>query len=187
MTNTYQTATSNLSTNFDIPIEIAEFGIIFASVILFFFVTAGISKLFDLKKTKELKKLKELGKFKKVKEPAVPLDLTKGGESIDFLERLIREKYNYYMYLELLPIYLDRKIPEKNIIKEIKEKIYVSVVGSLTNEVKQEILRFFTERGIEIFVHEKIVIMMNETDFSAAERFSEAFREISLTNVSKLI
>ncbi len=115
------------------------------------------------------------------------IDLRKGQLAMDFLERLIREKYNYYMYLELLPIYLDRKIPEKNTIKNIKEKIYVSVVGSLTRSVKHEILNFFTEKGIEIFVNEKIIIMMNETDFRSAEKFTEAFREINANNVDRII
>ncbi len=115
------------------------------------------------------------------------IDLRKGQYSIDYLERLIKEKYNYYMYLELLPIYLDRKIPEKNVIRDVKEKIYVSVVGSITRQVKEEILTFFTEKGIEIFVHEKIVILINETDFRSAEKFTEAFREINLGNVDKLV
>ncbi len=115
------------------------------------------------------------------------INFVEGQQSIDFLERLIREKYSYYMYLELLPIYLDRKIPEKNTIKKIKEKIYVSVVGSLTKSVKLEILKYFTEKGIEIFVNEKIIIMINETDFRSAEKFTEEFREITVGNVSQLI
>ncbi len=115
------------------------------------------------------------------------IDLDEGQNAIAYLERLIKEKYNYYKYLELLPIYLDRKIPEKKIIKEIKEKVYVSVVGSLTHNVKKEILRFFTEKGIEIFVHEKIIIHMNETDLRASEKTTESFRELTVGNIDKII
>ncbi len=114
--------------------------------------------------------------FKKPKEikievPVVQteVDINKSQLLIGFIEKLTKEKYTYYMYLELLPIYLDGKIPEKNKVQEIKEKIYASVVGSLTTEIKQEFLKFFTEKGIEIFVHQRIIILMNETDMTASD------------------
>ncbi len=134
----------------------------------------------------KLKKTEKEIETEEVNEPA-EIDLTKGQLAIDYLERIISEKYNYYKYLELLPIYLDNKIPEKKVIKETKEKIYVSVVGSLTTEVKRELLKFFTEKGIEIFVHEKIIIHMNQTDFRASEKLTESFREITAGNVDKLM
>ncbi len=152
--------------------------IFFVAIVILIIVNKTID-MFDafINRKIEVEKLEEIK----------PVSLVKGQEAIDFIERLIKEKYNYYMYLELLPIYLDHKIPEKNKIKVIKEKIYVSVVGSLTRHVKSEILDFFTEKGIEIFIHEKIIILMNETDFRSTERFTESFREITANNVSQII
>jgi hypothetical protein len=110
-----------------------------------------------------------------------------GQDALNFLDRIIKEKYNYHLYLILLPIYSDNKIPEKKVINELKEKIYVSVVGSLTHPVKKEILRFFTEKGIELYVHERIVILMNETDFRAVDKFNEAFRDLNKNNIEKIL
>ena len=116
------------------------------------------------------------------------INLVKGQQSIDFLERLIKEKYNYHLYLTLLPIYMDKKIPEKKIIDTTKEKIYVSVVGSLTNQVKTEMLKYFTEKGIEIFIHEKIIILMNETDFKASDSIGQhLFSEIRDHDLKKIL
>ena len=126
-------------------------------------------------------------KEKEVHECTSEINVVEGMKVIDFLERIIKEKYNYHMYLTLLPIYMEKKIPEKKVITDLKEKIYVSVVGSLTKDVKHKILQFFTEKGIEIFIHEKIIIYMNETDFKSTEKFNEAFREITPSNVDKII
>ncbi len=156
---------------FGLDIATLEIGGVFLIVSIFFFF------LFRTKSTPVEAKT----------EDETEVDLIEGQQAIDFLERLIKEKYNYYLYLKLLPIYLDHKIPEKNIVEEVKSKIYVSVVGSLTRGVKNEILKFFTEKGIEIFVYEKIVILMNETDFQASDRFTEGFREINVGNVDKMI
>lgn len=126
----------------------------------------------DIIKKKEELILKEMEKCKP------KIDFTTGQKAMDYLDRLIKDKYQYYLYARFLPVYLDRKIPEKNIVNEIKEKIYVTVVGGLTQDVKQEILKYFTQKGIEIYINEKIMVYMNETDFKTAEKYYETFRDM---------
>lgn len=106
---------------------------------------------------------------------------------LDFLDRIIKNKYNFYMYTELMPIYLDQKVPEKRIVSELKEKIYVSVVGGLTIKTKKSILDLFTEKGIEIYIHERIMILMNETDFKTSGKFSEAFKDLNPRRMDGII
>jgi hypothetical protein len=115
------------------------------------------------------------------------IDFKYADDAIKFLDRIINEKYRYYMYVELIPIYLDKKIPEKKLIQTIKEKIYVSVVGGLTQETKKSILTFFNEKGIEIYIHEKIMILINETDFKASDKSGESFRDIKDRNISAMM
>ncbi len=162
--------------------EATQLGTALIVIFIFFVIATGVKKVieFSTRPKEPEPESKELIPIKEV-------DLTRGQVAMDFIDRLIQEKYNYYMYLELLPIYLDRKIPEKNVINKVKEKIYVSVVGSLSVDVKYEMLKFFTERGMEIYVNEKIVVMINRTDFKSAERFTESFREITPTNVGSII
>jgi len=123
---------------------------------------------------------------KEVTEIPRPISFKTGQEALDFLDRVIKEKYKFYMYTELYPIYLNNKIPEKTVVQEVKEKIYVSVVGSLSKQVKKEILNFFTERGIEIYTNEKIIILMNETDFSASN-LNGNFRDLKPYQVDTIM
>ncbi len=108
-------------------------------------------------------------------------------KALDFLDRVIKDKFDYYMYTTLLPLYLDNQVPEKKSMQELKVKIYVSVVGGLTTKTKRSILDFFTEKGIEIYIHEKIMIYMNKTDFKTAGKFGEAFRNIRPKNMDTLL
>ena len=88
---------------------------------LFIFITLGfISSIFfiilmvfvfEIYKTKSAQK-KSLLQYNQV------FNFKSGQEILDYLDRLIKEKYTYQLYANLLPIYLDRKIPEKNIVKE---------------------------------------------------------------------
>ena len=115
------------------------------------------------------------------------IDFRYASEAMSFLDKIIQEKYKFYMYSTLMPLYLDSKIPEKKMINEIKEKIYVSVVGSLTTETKKSILSFFTEKGVEIYIHEKIIGLMNETDFKASNKLNEKFKDIRGKKLDTLI
>jgi len=115
------------------------------------------------------------------------IDFQYSAQAMTFLDKIINEKFKFHLYTKLMPIYLDNQIPEKKTINEIKEKIYVSVVGGLTTETKRSILSFFTEKGIEIYIHEKIMILMNETDFRSTGKLNEAFKNIKSKNVEQLI
>jgi len=105
------------------------------------------------------------------------VDFKYASEAMNFLDKIIVEKYKFYMFSTLMPLYLDKQVPEKKIINEIKEKIYVSVVGGLTLETKKSILKFFTEKGIEMYTHEKILVLMNETDIRTSDKLNENFKD----------
>ncbi len=160
--------------------EEGQLGLLLVVIASAFLVTGIVKGLCRLFKRKPKTEVVEVIKTTNV-------NLNKAETAMDFLERLIKDKYTYYMYLELLPIYLANNIPEKNVIKKIKEKIYVSVVGSLTRPVKEEMLKFFTEKGVEIFVNEQIIILMNETDFRSAGKFTEAFRELNVNTIDQIL
>jgi len=128
-----------------------------------------------------------LNERKELKKKLDQIDFRYASEAMNFLDKIIQEKYKFYMYSTLMPLYLDNKIPEKKMINEIKEKIYVSVVGSLTTETKKSILSFFTEKGIEIYIHEKIIGLMNETDFKASNKLNEKFKDIRGKKLDTLI
>jgi hypothetical protein len=161
------------------PVIIASMILIIGSLL----ILSHLWSSFSSKRNKGDKGEKNEDETKEVKE----VDLKKALVALDFLNKIIKEKYNYYMYLDLLPVYIEKKIPEKKLIDKTKNKIYVSVVGSLSRSVKFEILNYFTEKGIEIYVNERIIILMNETDFESTEKYGGTFRNISPSNVQKLL
>jgi hypothetical protein len=141
-------------------------------------LTIGILiRLFLTKK--EIKKLKNI--------PLEKSDFKYNTSSLDFLDRLIENKYNFHMYTTLIPIYMDNKIPEKKVIHEIKEKIYVSVVGGLSQKTKLSILDFFTEKGIEMYIHERIMVLMNKTDFKTSGKYTEGFRDLKPNQMKNIM
>ncbi len=118
---------------------------------------------------------------------ASKIDFKYASEAMLFLDNLIQVKYDYHLYSTIMPIYLDKKIPEKKEIEQIKERIYVSIVGGLSPTTKKSILLFFNEKGIEIYIHEKIINLMNKTDFINSEKFKESFRDIKGDGINTLI
>ena len=115
------------------------------------------------------------------------IDFNYAKTTMDFLDRVIQDKFDYHLYNNILPIYLDKKIPEKKVISSIKEKIYVSVVGGLTPEVKKSILNIFTEKGIEIYINEKIMVLLNRTDYRATNSTKNTIDRMSDRDISKII
>jgi len=154
------------------PIELLIFGLGITALLLFRIISNRLSisnkTLVDLNI-----ELEEYNKHSNEK-----IDFKYAEQAMKFMDVIIYNKYKFYMYTILIPIYLDQKVPEKKLINDLKEKIYVSVVGGLTTQTKKSILNFFTEKGIEIYIHEKILVHMNETDFKTSGKYSEAFRDI---------
>jgi hypothetical protein len=159
-----------------------NFEVFLLVIIVILIINFIISKI-EIKKIKEENTNLNLS----IDEKSHKIDFKYTQVALDFLDRLIKEKYNFYLYTNLLPIYLDNKIPEKKLVQEIKEKIYVSVVGGLNPDTKKSILTFFTEKGIEIYIHEKIMILMNETDFRTSDKFKESFRNIDPKKVDVIL
>jgi len=113
------------------------------------------------------------------------IDFNKAQEGIQFLDNVIKDKFNYHKYSDLFPAYLDNKVPEKKLIHELKNKIYISVVGGLSQNAKNTYLRYFNQKGMEIYIHEKIMILMNETDFKSAGNPNNFFlKNINKNNIS---
>ena len=121
----------------------------------------------------------------KKKQPAPKIDMEEADKILNYLNRLIKEKYNYYMYLELLPLYMENKVPENKVIDSIKKKIYATVVGGFPHAMKQNILKYFTEKGIEVYINERILFYINQTDFKLNPE--ENFKGIKSGNLEKFM
>jgi hypothetical protein len=98
-------------------------------------------------------------------------------EALRFLDDQIQKKFEFYTYSQLLPLYHKNTIPEEKVIREIKDKIYIDIVGSFNLELKKEYQKFFTKQGVEIYINQTILILLNKLDFQLSEK--EPFNDIS--------
>ena len=107
-------------------------------------------------------------------------------DALEFINKITEEKFNFYLFGELLPLYQKSKIPETSVITEIKNSIYLSITASLTSDMKLEILKFFTKKGVEMHIHEKIMLLMNKIDYTLTSD-SKNFNEINPNNIHKIL
>jgi len=148
--------------------------IFFICVIVILFIFNIILKIENVDLTKKINNLQKIQK--EYLNTNKKVDFKYAEEAMNFLDKLIQEKYRFYLYSTMMPIYSNGQIPEKKEVKEIKNKIYLSIIGGLTTETKRSLLNFFTKKGIEIYIHEKIIGLMNETDFKVSNRNIEIFK-----------
>ncbi len=117
------------------------------------------------------------------------INMKEATEVLQYLNELITEKFNYHLHTKLLPLYISDKTPDISVIKEIKAHVYVSVTTSISSPMKKLILKYHPTKGIQILIHEKILTLINEVDFTMTKRknTSNAFKDININNVDQLL
>ena len=122
----------------------------------------------------------------KIETKITAVSVNEAQEVLVYLNALIQEKFNYHLYSKLLTTYSDNRVPEVKDIKKIKEHIYLSVTTSLAVGFKKTILRYHTVKGIEVIIHERVMTLLNEVDFTMTNK-KDGFKELNLKNLSKII
>jgi len=88
---------------------------------------------------------------------------------MDFLDDLIKDKYEYYLYKEILPVYLGNESNKKEKFNkekflQLKNFFFLDILKSLSKNVKIELMNLFTKDGIELYIHQKFATLFNKTD-----------------------
>ncbi len=94
-------------------------------------------------------------------------NLDDGLKAKDILDSLLESKFEYYMYKEILPLYLgnQRKAPITNEkFKELKNTFYQDIKLSLSPVLVRRLNYIFTPSGIGVYIHSKFATMFNKTD-----------------------
>lgn len=116
------------------------------------------------------------------------LNIKEASDIIKYLNELIQEKFNYHLHSKLLTLYIDGKIPEIKLIKSIKEHVYLSVTTSLSPEFKKLLLKYHTPKGIEVFIHERTMTLLNEVDFTMTKsKNTEQFKGVTPKNIDQIL
>ena len=114
----------------------------------------------------------------------IPADFDQSAKALQFLDRLIQKKIEVYYLTELLPVYNQNQIPENSLVKKIHDEIYLIITASITPKIKQEYLKFFTKKGIEMYIRQEITRILNKLDLENNNN-SEPFRDLK-TQINKI-
>jgi len=94
----------------------------------------------------------------------ISLDLNEAEKAKAFLDRVIKDKFEFYLVTEILPIYKSGKQLDKNQVEELKEQFFIDVSFLLTKETKKILKKYFNTDAIKIYIIEKFYTHLNKVD-----------------------
>jgi len=132
------------------------------------FVIAGAigSLFFTYRLYNENKELMKKKEDKKIIKENLFEDLKIGKESVEQLNNLVQEKFNYYLYKDILPVYVSSKTQKfnKEDFKKLKDKFYNDVLISVSPSLKKGLQKSLSPDGIGLLIHEKFGYLFNKVD-----------------------
>ena len=133
----------------------------FVSVLTIGYCWYKINKLSkQLKLSKEDNvKLKE-----KVEKSEKMLSIDETTKYMQFFDKLLMDKLNFYFFNHFLATYEKGKDVNKELIKDIKTQFYIDVSSALCMDQKRQLLKIFTEKSIELYIHQYFLQKLNELD-----------------------
>jgi len=111
----------------------------------------------------------------KNKKPAIDakkIDLTEAEKAKQFLDKIIKDKFEYYLVTEILPLYKIGKTLDKNQVNELKEQFFIDVSYFINKDLKNILKSYFNKEAIKIYIIEKFFIYLNKVDMSFFEEIN---------------
>jgi len=129
---------------------------------LFYSFMDFMRSFIDRKSTQ--KSIKDQQKQSSSSSPRAQLSIQEAQEVRRLLNDIIKEKFNFYLINELLPMYYGNKKPDKNDINELQERFFTDVSLLITKDLKKIFLKYYTTEGIKIYINEQFLYYVNKID-----------------------
>ncbi len=81
-----------------------------------------------------------------------------------FFDSFLATKFSYYLNTSMIAYFVNDKDIDKKEIKKLKIDFYSDVSNSLNNDQKADILKIFTKEGIELYIHQTFLRLVNEAN-----------------------
>lgn len=104
-----------------------------------------------------------------------------------YLDEILKDKFEYLLINEILPIYYAGKTLDKNKLKELNDDFYFRVSLNLSKEVKYELKKHFNEEGIKFYINEKFINYLNKIDKTMSNKEPGALTNKDLSSLVSLI
>ena len=84
--------------------------------------------------------------------------------SLNFLNKLLDLKFGYYLNTFLIANFVNDKDLDKKEIKKLKDDFYLDVSNTLNTQQKYNLLRVFSQKGIELYIHQTFLKLFNDAN-----------------------
>ncbi len=92
------------------------------------------------------------------------LPIKESKEVFEFLNELILVKFKYYLNVHFMANFASDKEIDKKDIKKFKNDFYLDVSSTLHNKQKERLLKVFSQKGIELYIHQSFLRLFNDAN-----------------------
>lgn len=109
-------------------------------------------------------------------------DIDETVKIVDFLDRMLNIKFQYYLNSYILPYFVNDKDLDKKEIKKLKEDFYADVSKTLNEGQRDLILKVFSSQGIVLYIHQSFLRLLNDANI----RFKQGATGVDAVNQGTL-
>ena len=156
----------------------AAFLFLLVIVIMYFYFKS------ELEDTREIYKIEgyrqaqsELSQIEHPKHSKKQLNLDTVNKAKVFLDSLIVDKFEFFLYQDILPVYMakKKKSPFSNPeFFEIKNNFRKSILGSITPELLEILLTIYSKEGLQLYIIERFTTLFNKVDAKYLNEYDES-------------
>lgn len=94
-----------------------------------------------------------------------------------FLDKMLEDKFQYYLTSYILAYFIqDKEIDKKEIIK-LKNDFYVDIASTLNPRIIMDLHKIFTKQGLVLYIHQTFLKLLNDANI----KFKNNAGELPLT------
>ena len=105
-------------------------------------------------------------------------DLIEAEKAKSFLDKIIKDKFEYYFITEILPVYKIGKTLDKKQVNDLKDQFFLDVSFFINKEAKKILKKYYNTEAIKIYIIEKFFINLNKIDVTYFEDAKISDKEI---------
>jgi len=146
------------------------------------YIIIGFESLLIYFMVENIQKLKQLNIDKKNKQVNLKnRSIQDSLKAKELFDSLLKNKFDFYLYKEILPKYVGSEEYKKEKIKkddfqELKEKFFLDIKQTISKELFNHLMYLMSPVGLELYVHQQFSIYFNKIDmkfFNNDEKPSE--------------
>ncbi len=105
---------------------------------------------------------------------------------LTFLNTILEQKFEYYLNTYFLAELSMNKELQKKDIKKYKDMYFLDISNMLNNETKQFIQKVFTQKGIELYIHQTFLKHLSAYDIKFKNGKTSNMDDVNLSTLREI-